>query len=503
MKCSKCGSLPKESDQFAWRCNSCKKVYRVSLKNIQGFVEKKKGGITEPLLKCKECGAPLDDGNETIAWKCTCDEITVAENAPDIIHPNLIRCPDCGAKIFPNVKYCPECGCSIGSKESFGRKRSKRAMVVCGIIGAACVLLVVGIMLHKKFNKVEMSNEEVLESEAVINDTNDDKISTAQAETNDLEDENIIEPGMYRVGKDISAGEYIIFASTTERPGYYCVSSDSNGDDIITNENFDYNAILTVCDSEYLDLSNSYAVPFDDVDELDTTGYTGMFKVGVHINSGEYELTSMENEDGYYCIYSDSRCEEIESNGIFEKNRYIIVENGQYLKLDGCKLSKLIEEDPEENGEGNGELGCPFSTKQFEKVYTSKLDSSKYQFDSRYFNSYHFWELYVIGEDASIVIEDLEREDSVANVASFYIKYGLDEHSFRDIVGAFIETMFSNITQEERDALDSTFNNFVNNYINESGSYSGIRGDGKINIVMSTMKEYIGHGVIISALKSE
>ena len=43
----------------------------------------------------------------------------------------------------------------------------------------------------------------------------------------------------------------------------------------------------------------------------------------------------------------------------------------------------------------------------------------------------------------------------------------------------------------------------MNNYINESGSYSGIRGDGKINIVMSPMKEYIGHGVIISALKSE
>lgn len=75
MKCSKCGSLPKESDQLAWRCNSCKKVYRVSLKNIRGFAEKKQGGITKPLLKCKECGAPLDDGNETIAWKCSCGNV--------------------------------------------------------------------------------------------------------------------------------------------------------------------------------------------------------------------------------------------------------------------------------------------------------------------------------------------------------------------------------------------------------------------------------------------
>ena len=75
MKCSKCGIIPKESDRYVWRCNSCKKVYKVSLKNIQGFAEKKGAGNTAPLLRCKECGVPLDDGTETIAWKCSCGNV--------------------------------------------------------------------------------------------------------------------------------------------------------------------------------------------------------------------------------------------------------------------------------------------------------------------------------------------------------------------------------------------------------------------------------------------
>ena len=50
--------------------------------------------------------------------------------------------------------------------------------------------------------------------------------------------------GQYKVGTDMPVGEYILFASGGK--GYFCVSSDSNAKDILFNDNFEYNSIITV-----------------------------------------------------------------------------------------------------------------------------------------------------------------------------------------------------------------------------------------------------------------
>lgn len=154
-----------------------------------------------------------------------------------------------------------------------------------------------------------------------------------------LENRKIIEitEGTYKVGEDILAGEYIIFASGSS--GYFCVSSDSNQDDILFNGNFDYNSIITVNDGEYLELERCYAVPFDEVGEIDLTG-DGMFKVGTHIPAGEYKLES-EINSGYYCVYSDSRQQDIIANDNFEGQNYVTVSDGEYLVLDRCTFVEI------------------------------------------------------------------------------------------------------------------------------------------------------------------
>lgn len=149
------------------------------------------------------------------------------------------------------------------------------------------------------------------------------------------------EEGQYLVGTDMSAGEYIVFADLTET-GYFCVSSDPNEDDIIYNNNFDYNSIITVNDGEYLNLTRCFAVPFNDVEELNLSS-TGMFKVGTHVQSGEYKLISNENEEGYYCLYSSSRQDDIISNGNFSGNKYVSISDGQYLELVRCKFETTPE----------------------------------------------------------------------------------------------------------------------------------------------------------------
>lgn len=142
--------------------------------------------------------------------------------------------------------------------------------------------------------------------------------------------------GVYKVGTDIPAGEYILFNDGFS--GYFCVSSDSNQDDIIFNDNFNYNSIITINDGEYLDLTRCYAIPFSEDPDVDLDD-AGMFKVGTHIPAGEYKIESTDGT-GYYCIYTNSRQEDIVSNDNFDGQNYVTVTDGQYLELSRCKFSE-------------------------------------------------------------------------------------------------------------------------------------------------------------------
>lgn len=140
--------------------------------------------------------------------------------------------------------------------------------------------------------------------------------------------------GQYKVGTDIPSGEYVLFAS--DGKGYFCLSSDGNADDIIVNDNFEYDSILTINDGEYLNLTRCYAIPITEDPAVETT-QTGMFLVGKHIPAGEYKLDA-GSDSGYYCIYSSSRQDNIVSNDNFEGQRYVTVSAGQYLLLSRCKF---------------------------------------------------------------------------------------------------------------------------------------------------------------------
>ena len=309
--------------------------------------------------------------------------------------------------------------------------------------------------------------------------------------------EHIFEAGMYKVGMDIEAGEYIIF-SNEGNSGYFCLSRDSNADDIITNDNFEYNSILTINDGEYLELSRCYAVPFDDVQDLDTIGHDGMFKVGVHIPAGEYKLSVSAGESsGYCCVYNNSRRENIEYNNNFDKNQYVTVKNGQYLLINRCEITDQPEDNNiSEEKSKSTELNCPFTSKEFEEIYTSKLDNTKYDLSSEYNSTFHFWQLDVINEDICIVIE-IEDENAATDTIDFYIEYGLEEGVFREIVSAFIETIYSDMPQEDYESL---MESFTQNYLSEDGSFAGIVGNDKTNIVMRP-NSISTNGVKISAKK--
>lgn len=145
--------------------------------------------------------------------------------------------------------------------------------------------------------------------------------------------------GQYKIGSDMPAGEYLFIPSKRGDSGYFCCSSDANGDDIINNDNFDSFSIYKVQSGEYLKLNDCYAVPLSDA-QIPTTDYTdGTYIVGTHISAGEYKVASTtEGRSGYYCVYSNLYRDDIVSNDYFEGSVYVSLSEGDVIVLDRCRI---------------------------------------------------------------------------------------------------------------------------------------------------------------------
>lgn len=193
-----------------------------------------------------------------------------------------------------------------------------------------------------KIYKQSTTNPIELATEKIAEETTEKQSDTSMETPTEKEKVQAHQNGMFKVGTDIEAGEYMLFATSTS--GYLCVSSDANQDDIIFNENFGNNLIATFEDGEYIELSRCMAVPFDPIPD-DITDLIknyidegAMYKVGKNIEAGEYKLECTSDISGYYCIYSDSRHDDIISNDNFDNNTYVNVSDGEYLLLSRCKI---------------------------------------------------------------------------------------------------------------------------------------------------------------------
>ncbi|WP_406537401.1 hypothetical protein [Methanobrevibacter sp.] len=143
--------------------------------------------------------------------------------------------------------------------------------------------------------------------------------------------------GEYKVGDDIPAGEYYVKCDGYNL--YVEVASDSSGDldSIIYNLNTEGGAYITVNDGEYLKIQGGNLYELDKApDRGAEDGYykDGMYKVGEDIPAGEYQVEST-GDLAYIEVSGDSRhqIDGIITNDNFESNKYITIEDGQYLTL--------------------------------------------------------------------------------------------------------------------------------------------------------------------------
>jgi hypothetical protein len=152
-------------------------------------------------------------------------------------------------------------------------------------------------------------------------------------------EDNSIKAGMYKVGKDLPAGEYVIVSDN----GYMEVAKDSTGslDSIICNDNIQNRSIITVKEGQYLTVNDGKIYPIDKapkVEAKDNKLPAGMYKVGIDVQPGEYKIIA--DGQGYVEVAKDSSHSlySIISNDNFEGEKYITIKVGQYIKFNNAAL---------------------------------------------------------------------------------------------------------------------------------------------------------------------
>ncbi|MDF1509413.1 hypothetical protein PZE06_14785 [Robertmurraya sp. DFI.2.37] len=199
-------------------------------------------------------------------------------------------------------------------------------------------------------NNNETSNENAQTDETTNNgvkgeETNnerDNKDSAGEEET-----DTKINAGVYKIGSDIPAGEYLVFANGA---GYIESASDSTGqlESIIFNDNLASggHTYVTLNEGEYFKLQGADMYPVDSAPSIipeDGLYENGMFKVGQDIPAGEYKvILDSAIGMGYLEVSKDSRhqIDSIVTNENVQSDMYITISDGQYVKLQDVQIQK-------------------------------------------------------------------------------------------------------------------------------------------------------------------
>lgn len=206
--------------------------------------------------------------------------------------------------------------------------------------------VVIAVTNPDKFSEFENTLKSIVESAKISNASKPDFSANATAVNEDTEEKaskasketTKYQAGSYRVGKDIPAGEYKIYA---EGSGYFCVYPDTSKSKILENDNFDTCNYITVSEGQLLEVDDAYFVAIEDATKTTVLKGNGVYKVGLDIEAGEYNIKATRSNGGYYEILSTvdaSVNHNIVDNDNFTGNSFVSVSNGQYLGIGGASI---------------------------------------------------------------------------------------------------------------------------------------------------------------------
>lgn len=186
----------------------------------------------------------------------------------------------------------------------------------------------------------------------------------------DFNNMKVFPDSQYLIGKDIDEGNYLFYSPTGE--GYFSITTDSNGDDIITNGSGIMSCFINLTRNLFVYINNGYLISTSSFDSLNYKNIEGetIYRIGLDKPEGIYKIKTKRNINGYFCIYDgpfDTKTEII-SNGNFKGTRYVEVRNGNYFQIDE-NISIIERTDfPSENNIKEKELENNFEIQKKENI---------------------------------------------------------------------------------------------------------------------------------------
>lgn len=166
--------------------------------------------------------------------------------------------------------------------------------------------------------------------------------------------DDIYEGNKIIAGDGIPSGMYCLYNKSETKSASYSVKSGSYR---LISDTFKYNAIVYLEDDDVLYLDSCYAVPLEDA-RINPVNEC-MVEVGEHIPSGKYRVMFLrDNSQSAVCTiydtldFHDEEDEDETAEDVSETKKIsngsdaeIELEEGQFVKLDGCYLYDLEDED--------------------------------------------------------------------------------------------------------------------------------------------------------------
>ncbi|MFZ5353228.1 MAG: hypothetical protein ACOZCL_10975 [Bacillota bacterium] len=202
--------------------------------------------------------------------------------------------------------------------------------------------VVIGIMAGGNNTDENIAGDPAPQNPKVAVDTPEDKAPPAPPQ----ESVSWLKAGMYKIGDDIQAGEYFLMADEGQY-AYFQLSKDSTGslESIITNDNFSSSRYITAAEGQYLEVVNAKLISVDKAPiqaPVNGAFQPGMYKVGRDIEAGEYKVIPEAGGYAYYEVAKDSTGSlgSIVTNDNFTSEKYVTVQDGQYIKINDCTITR-------------------------------------------------------------------------------------------------------------------------------------------------------------------
>ncbi|MGN0244318.1 MAG: hypothetical protein ACI4CT_09695 [Lachnospiraceae bacterium] len=179
-------------------------------------------------------------------------------------------------------------------------------------------------------------------TDRAVTDRNSSVISV-RAATKNRKKVTVYHAGTYEVGETMKPGTYAVFAtghqgsiSVWEKPPYSL-------DHIVALDRFTYNTIIKVSKGEHVRIQHGRAIAFED-SKVKTDG-SGMFEVGKNLKPGTYKIEPLEHgEVSIATVYRDAKHRAKSTISImrFRSKKEIVLEKGQYLRLQNAKITDFV-----------------------------------------------------------------------------------------------------------------------------------------------------------------